>query len=169
MSALSTPRFVVPEPAAPARTGDPTRAWKWLGWFSLVLALAGLGDWLLAWFPMRFGSPEWEFGTVVSTFSGLPLITMGFAGLLASAVARGIRWQVIGVAVVAILFAIWLLGAFVIFLLDVPIAMGAVQGAARLGIMKAIAKTTMLAVLFSAVFIVAAVSALRFAGRMRKA
>ena len=169
MSSLSTPRFAVSEPEASGRTGDPTRAWKWLGWFSLVLALAGLGDWLLAWFPMRFGSPEWEFGTVVSTFSGLPLITMGFAGLLASAGARGIRWQVIALSVTALVFVAWLIAAFTIFLMDVPIALRAVQGVARIGIIKAIAKTGMLAVLFSAVYVVAAVSALRYAGRMRSA
>jgi hypothetical protein len=170
MSAVSTPRFAVTEPPhASSRTGDPVRAWKWLGWFALILALAGLGDWLLAWVPMRFGSPEWEFGTIVSTFSGLPLITMGFAGLLASAVARGIRWQVMSVSLVVLLFATWVLLAFVIFLLDIPIALGAVQGVARIGIIKAIAKTSMLAVLFSAVYVVAAVSALRFARRMRSA
>ena len=167
MKAASDPRILIAEPIAVTRPGDPPRAWRWLGWFSLVLALAGLGDWLLAWFPMRFGSPEWEFGTVVSTLSGLPLVTMGFAGLLASAVARGIRWQVVAVAVAALLFGTWVVAAFVVFLLDVPIAMRAVQGVARLGIMKAIAKTSMLAVLFSTVYFVAAISALRFARRMR--
>ena len=169
MKAASEPRILIADSSAPARSGDPTRAWRWLGWFSLVLALAGLGDWLLAWFPMRFGSPEWEFGTVVSTLAGLPLITMGFAGLLASAVARDIRWQVVAVAIAVLLFGTWVLAAFVVFLLDVPIAMRAVQGVARVGIMKAIAKTTMLAVLFSAVYFVAAISALRYARRMRAA
>ena len=169
MNAVSAPRFVITEPQSPNRAGDPIRAWKWLGWFSLVLALAGLGDWLLAWFPMRLGTPEWEFGTIVSTFSGLPLITMGFAGMLASAAARGIRWQMVTVAVIVLLFATWLLAAFVVFLLDVPIALGAVRGVARLGIIKAIAKTSMLAVLFSTVYLVAGVSALRFARRMRSA
>lgn len=169
MKAAGDPRILMAPPTAVARAGDPTMAWRWLGWFSLVLALAGFGDWLLAWFPMRFGSPEWEFGTVVSTLSGLPLITMGFAGLLASAVARGIRWQVVAVAVVVLSFGTWVLAAFVVFLLDVPIALRAVQGVARLGIMKAIAKTSMLAVLFSTVYFVAAIGALRYARRMHAA
>ena len=169
MKAASDPRILISEPVSLARSGDPIRAWRWLGWFSLVLALAGLGNWLLAWFPMRFGSPDWEFGTVVSTLSGLPLVTMGFAGLLASAAARGIRWQVIAVSIVVLLFGAWVIAAFIVLLLDVPIALRAVQGVARLGIMKAIAKTSMLAVLFSTVYFVAAIGALRFARRMRAA
>jgi hypothetical protein len=169
MKAVSEPRILIPEPVTQPRAGDAVRAWHWLGWFSLVLALAGFGDWLLAWFPMRFGTPEWEFGTIVSTFSGLPLITMGFAGLLASAVARSIRWQVIAVAVAVLLFGIWLLAAFVVFLLDIPVALQAVQGVARLGILKAIAKTCMLAALFSTVYFVASISALRYSRRMRSA
>src|SRR5688572_14265195 len=79
------------------RTADPNadEGWRLLSWLSLALALAGLSDWVLTWIPLRLGSPEWEFGTVVATFAGLPLITMGLAGLLASASARGIRWQVL--------------------------------------------------------------------------
>jgi hypothetical protein len=127
----------------------------------------GLGDWVLAWIPMRFGSPEWEFGTVASTIAGLPLITMGFAGLLASAAARGIRWQLITVALAVLFFAMCVVFAFIIFLLDVPIAVRAVQGIARVGMFKAIAKTSMLALLFSMVYVVAGVAALRFARKLR--
>ena len=46
--------------------------------------VAGLGDFVIAWIPLRLGSPEWEFGTVASTLAGLPLATMGLAGLLGS-------------------------------------------------------------------------------------
>jgi len=154
-------------PGSRALPGDPAQAWRWIGWFSLVLALAGIGDWVLAWIPLRFGSPEWEFGTVASTFAGLPLITMGFAGLLGSAVARGIRWQIIAVAGVVLAFALWILAASVIFLLDIPVALRAVQGVARMGLMKAIAKTGLLATLFSIAYLVAGIGALRYARRVR--
>jgi hypothetical protein len=146
---------------------DVATAWRWVGWFSLVLALAGIGDWILAWIPLRFGSPEWEFGTIAASFSGLPLVTIGFAGLLGSAVARGIRWQVITVSTVALIFSLMIAAALIIFLLDVPIAVRAVAGPARLGIAKAIAKTGMLGVLFFVTFFVAAIGALRHASRAK--
>jgi len=161
------PHFLVNDaslsrPKALASNSD--RAWRWVGWFSLVLALAGLGDWFIAWIPLRFGSAEWEFGTVAATFSGLPLVTMGFAGLLGSAIARGIRWQIIAVSSVVLLFAVLVLLASLVFLLDVPVALGAVGGGvARLGILKAIAKTGLLGSLFFVAYVVAGVRALRYA------
>jgi hypothetical protein len=97
----------------------------------------------------------------------LPLITMGFAGLLASAIARGIRWQVITVAIVVLLLAAWILAASILFLLDVPVALRAVQGVAQLGIMKAIAKTGLLGTLFLVAYSVAGIGALRFASRLK--
>lgn len=141
---------------------DSHAAWRWIGWFSLLLALAGIADWVLAWIPMRFGTPEWEFGTIVSSMSGLPLLTMGFAGLLGSAVARGVRWQVRLMSMIVILFALLILAALVIFALDVPIALRTVQGPAHLGILKATAKTVALGVIFSVGYLVAGIGALRF-------
>jgi hypothetical protein len=152
-------------PATPrSRTTAPSAevAWRWIGWFALLLTVTAIGDWTLAWLPFRFGSPEWEFGTIAATFSGLPLLTMGFAGLLGSAISRGIRWQVIVTSWLMILFALMILSALVIFLLDVPIALRAVSGPARLGIFKAIAKTGLIGLLFPTGFLVAAVGALRY-------
>jgi len=159
---MSTPSTAQP------RLGDAHRAWRWMGWLSLALALAGIGDWILAWFPLHFGSAEWEFGTVVSTFAGLPLITVGLAGLLGSAAARGVRWQVVFAGIALLLLALWILAASVIFLLDVPVALGAVQGVARIGILKAIAKTGLMAALFFTTYLAIGVAALRFASRLKR-
>ena len=71
---------------------DTEAAWKWVGWIGLLLMVVGLSDFLLAWYPTKFGSPEWEFATVAQTFSGLPLVSIGVAGLLGSALALGRRW-----------------------------------------------------------------------------
>lgn len=146
---------------------DVTRAWRWVSWFALVLTLAGFADWVLVWIPMRFGTPEWEFGTIVASTSGLPLITMGFAGLLGSAVARGIRWQIRLVSIVILVWAVCVLGSLLLFLLDVPIAIGAVSGLARVGLMKAIVKTLFLGTIFSIAYVVAGVGALRHS-RLRR-
>jgi hypothetical protein len=166
-SAVGEQNILVTPPGSRVRAGDPAQAWRWIGWFGLLFLLAGCGDWVLAWLPLRIGSPEWEFGTVVSSFAGLPLVTLGFAALLGSALARAIRWQAIVAASLMLLFAAWMLGALILFLLDVPVAMRAVEGAARLGIMKAIAKTSFLGVLFLVGYLVAAIAALRHVSRRR--
>ena len=146
-------------------TPDVNQAWKWVGWFALVLTAAGVGDWVLAWYPLSFGTVEWEFGTVVASIANLPLITMGFAGLLGSAVARGVRWQIVTTAWVLIVWTVLLLASLTLFALDIPVALAAVQrGTARLGILKAIAKTLFLGGLFAVAYLVAAIGALRRRG-----
>lgn len=162
---MSDPKILVHPPRdtrGRAQLPDVAQAWKWVGWFGLVLAIAGIGDWVLAWYPLSFGTVEWEFGTVVSSISNLPLVSMGFAGMLGSAVARGIRWQVVLVACALLVWAVLLLGALTIFALDIPVALAAVQrGVARMGILKAIAKTLFLGTLFAVAYVVAAIGALR--------
>ena len=142
-------------------TPDGATAWRWVGWFGLLLFVAGLGDFVIAWVPMRLGSPEWEFGTVASTLAGLPLATMGLAGLLGSAVARGKLGLTRAWGLVVLVWAAVVLGSYVLFLLDVPVALRAVSGEALLGIKKAIVKTTLLAVVFGAGYLVAGFGAIR--------
>ena len=166
----SEPRILI-DPSSGSRRNlpDSARAWRWIGWLALALFLAGAVDWVLAWIPLRFGSPEWEFGTVVASFGGLPLMTMGFAGLLASAIARGIRWQVVMISLFVLVWAVWILGALIIFLLDVPIALRASSGPVHLGLMKATARTTTLGLLFSTSYFVAGIAALRQTGSRPRA
>ncbi len=140
-------------------------AWRWIGWFGLVLAATGLGDFLLTWIPADFGSPEWEFGTIAASFSGLPLVTMGFAAMLGSALARGVRWQLMGMGLLLGGLALVLVGALVVFLLVVPVALAAVEGPARVGIVKAIVRTLFLGVVLSAGYAAAGIGALRSARR----
>jgi hypothetical protein len=140
---------------------DEDGAWKWVGWFGLVLATVGLTDFALTWLPMELGRAEWEFGTIAASFSGLPLVTMGFAGLLGSALARGVRWQLVAMTVVLLGMALFLVGALVVFVLVVPVALGVVEGAARTGILKAIARTLVLGVVFVAAYVAAGIGSLR--------
>ena len=167
---MSAPRVLVEPRAVRAPVElrqDPNLAWAWLGWFGGVITLVAAGDLALAWYPFRVGVPEWEFGTIAASFAGLPLLTMGMAGLLGSMLARGRRLGTIVVSVLMLLLGVAVLAALVIFALDIPIALRVVTPEVAVGIKKAIAKTVMLGVVFSMGYVVAAVAALRHAMRGR--
>jgi hypothetical protein len=165
---MSQPRVLIDQRSQKAGiTPSPQQAWRYLGLFSWVMIAAGLGDTVLAFIPPNFGTPEWEFGTIASTFSALPLITMGLAALLASAVALGRRTQALIVAWTIIVLAVAILALFLVFLSDVPIALSQVQGEVRLGIKKAIVKTAWLGSIFALAYLVAGIGALRYLGRPR--
>lgn len=146
---------------------DSAEAWRWIGWFGLILSMAGLGDFVLTWLPVQLGSPEWEFGTIAASFSGLPLVTMGLAAVLGSALARGAGGQALALGVFLIAMALALICALGIFALVVPVALAAVEGVARIGIVKAIVRTTLLGVLFTIGYMVAGISALRRSRTLR--
>ena len=142
-------------------TPDTDTAWKWVGWIGAALALAGGTDLLLVWYPTAFGRPEWEFATLVQAFAGLPLVSIGFAGLLGAALALGRRWLIVTMAVVLLVGAVVLLLALMLFLTDVTLALRASEGLAKTGIKKAVFKTLMLGVIFGGAYAAAGVVALR--------
>jgi len=167
---MTEPRVLVrDEGKKPASRGAPDArtAWKWVGWLGFVLAVVGWWDFALTWYPLNFGSVEWEFATVTASYSGLPLPTMGLMALAASAVARRVRWQVILLSLALILLGVALLLGFLLFLTTVPIALRAVEGIALLGIRKAVAKTAMLAIMFPGAYLVAGIAGLRSVRRAK--
>ncbi len=136
-------------------------AWRVIGWFGLVLAVIGLADALVNWFPLAFGSPEWEFGTISATFGSLPLVTMGLAAMLGSLLARGSRAGVLGVGLFVLVLGLVVLGLYVLFLLDVPMALRATAG--KLGglpIRRGIVRTSILGVGFGVGYLAAAIVSL---------
>ena len=147
---------------------DVRAAWRWIGWLGVLLTVVGVGDFALAWYPSAFGTPEWEFGTVAASFSGLPLVTMGFAALLGSAVASGRRWLVIGTASVLALSGIGVVALFLLFLTNVPMAVQGAEGVIALGIKKVVVKTSMLGVGFGIGYLVGAYAAFRHAVLSRR-
>ena len=164
---MTKPRVIMdergrPTPLLPA---DAPGAWSALGWFGLLLFLVGMGDFVLAFFPAAFGSPEWEFGTVASVFAGLPLSTIGLAALLASGLARGRRGLVLGIGILALLLSLTIGVLLVIFLTDVPVALKTVQGEVLLGVKKAVLKTVLLGILFGVAYLYAGFRAVRTARR----
>lgn len=146
---------------APVQPMDLETGWRWVGWVGTVLLLAGLGDLALALYPPGFGTPEWEFATVAQVFASLPLVTMGFAGLLASGVALGRRVVTLGVAWFLIVWTVLLLIGLGLFLTNVPIAFRAAEGVALIGIRKAVVKTVWLGAVFMIAYGWAAIAALR--------
>jgi len=40
----------------------------------------------LLWYPLQFGSADWEFGTISAYLNGMPLGTLGLALLAAGAI-----------------------------------------------------------------------------------
>jgi SNF family Na+-dependent transporter len=134
-----------------------------------VFALTGLFDLALTWYPANFDSPEFQFASYSQTLNFLPLPVLGLLLMLAGGVARGIRWIpkfVVGVLVV--LTVLLLVGA-------VFWAFSAVQGLSAVkdplvqrGLKKAIAKTTLQAVVYPLAFLYVSVKAWRHATAMTK-
>ena len=137
----------------------------------LVFTLVGLLDLALAWYPVQFGNPQWEFGTVSRTYDTLPITALGLALLLGSGVARGARWWVRTVGVVLLALGLVVAAGLVLYALNIPLALTSVAGdaLASLGIKRAIVKALGQGVLYAGVFVVLGISALRHsvAGRAR--
>jgi hypothetical protein len=142
----------------------PDFGWYLLGWIGLVFALVGGFDLALIWYPMGFGNPDWEFGTVSATLDGLPVVTLGMALLLGVGAARGQRWLVRVMAVVFVAAAVAIVLAAILYATNVPLAIQSMTDPViALGLKKAIAKTTVQAVLYPVGFVWIAVITWRHA------
>ena len=139
------------EPRAPSESG-PFAFWPVLTAGGLALGAIGFIDLLLLWIPLEFGRPDWEFGAISAHFDGMALGTVGLILLLAAALAGGRRRvaRAIGAACWAIGFALVVL--FVIYLLDVPIALQAAGERMRDAMVKSIAKTSIFALVYSLLY-----------------
>jgi len=149
----------------PIAVTAPRTAWRLLGWVGVLLVFVGFVDVALQWYPTSFKSPEWEFGTVAGTMATLPLLTIGLMVLLASFLARANRGGVLTMAVVFSVLVLLVLGVFLLFLSDVPLALKASSSAApqvTLTIRKSIVRTSLMAIGFGAGYLVAAVVSFRY-------
>jgi hypothetical protein len=119
----------------------------------LALTIIGFTDVGLLFFPSRWASVDWEFGTVSAAFEGLPLGTIGLGLMCAAAVARGRRRAMGVLAVVQLLLTLVLIAMLLIFLLDVPVVVRAVDPAMRPTLMKALVKTGSMAVVYVVLYL----------------
>jgi hypothetical protein len=137
-------------------------AWRLVGVLGALFVVVGGADLLLTWWPLGFGNPEWEFGTVTSTMDGLPVPTLGLVAVAAAARAVG-RLPVARVAAVMLaVMALIVVGAAVMYATTVPIAMRSVTDPVILtGLKKAVGKTVAQCVAYPIGFVWLAVVAWR--------
>lgn len=119
---------------------DQRTAWAMLVALGVILSLVGLLDLGLLFFPPRWASLDWEFGTISATIEGLPLLTVGLGLMTVGSVARGRTGWMRLLSIAFILLALVIITLLVVFALDVPVAMRAVQAAGRETLLKTIAK-----------------------------
>jgi hypothetical protein len=149
-------------PVAESRAVDTSHApWRALGWFGLVLTVVGLADVILVFYPARMGDPSWEFGAIDAAVSTMPVLVVGVAALLGGALGRRKVGQVRAAAILAVLLSIAILGGYLIYLTNVPMALRLAPPEVKAGIYKSIARTTIMSTAFGIGFLVAAFAAFR--------
>jgi hypothetical protein len=155
-----TPGSTVGVPAAPAGLSLIAGA------LGLTFAFVGLGDLALAWFPVAFGSPEWEFGTATTTLNGLPVPAMGLALLLGAALAADRPRHARTVATLLLILAVAILAIGVLWATTLPMAFRPVTNeVVRLGLQKAVAKTAIQLLAYPPLFVVLGVAGWRRSAR----
>ena len=132
-------------------SGDSRRVWATLGWIGLVFLLVGGADFALVWFPPNFGAREWEFAAVTQSFNGLPILLLGLGLLMVAAEEVERRWWgAVGAGVAGVLF-LWVLVGFVLWAMNVPLALETVPENLRMGVQKAVMKTLVQSVAYPTV------------------
>jgi hypothetical protein len=169
---MTPPRVVIQadkKALNPITVSAPRAAWRLLAWFGFLLAVIGFIDVALQWYPASFKSPEWEFGTVAGSVATLPLLTIGLMSLFASFLARGDRAGVTTMAVVFAVLVVLLVGAFLLFLSDVPLALKASAATPMVvTIKKSIIRTSVMAIGFGVGYFSAVVVSFRYLFRRMK-
>ena len=152
-----------------AHAANSRQAWKMLFLLGLGVALVGLTDLAMLVYPARLSSLDWEFGTISGIIDGLPLVTLGFGIMTASAVARGWlagRRFMIGVTLVAAVIVVLMV---IVFVLDIPAALRAVDPALRPTIKKAAAKTSAMGLIYSLLYATLGIWVWRLRGTVKGA
>jgi len=131
------------------------------GWIGALLLSAALIDYTLALYPSAFGNPEWETGTISQLVAGLPLVTIGLAGLWASGAGLARRWLLRLLGVVFLAAAVAVIAMLILFSTNIPTALRATEGVSHLGILKLVAKTLTTGLMFSVAYVMMGVLSLR--------
>jgi hypothetical protein len=138
-------------------------SWKILGWLGLAYFLMSMIDLALGWYPLGFGKPEWEFGTISATAAGLAIPTLALYLMLGAAIARERVDIAKGIAIVMIVLAVSLVILELLYLTSVPLALKAVASnpVIHLGMKKSVFKSLMLITGYEAMYVLGAIKGLR--------
>jgi hypothetical protein len=140
----------------------PVWVWRFVTFAGIIILIEVLGDLAIGAYPVQWGSLEWEFVAISQALSALPLVTVGLLLIVFGTIGLRRRAGVRVVGVLMLLFALVVLASYAVFLLVVPPALKLVtQAAPRVGVMKVVAKTSLLAAGFTVLYLVAGVACLR--------
>ena len=153
----------VERPTSGYSTTAQLTAWRIIGWVGLAYLIMSLIDIALGWYPINFGSPEWEFGTISGTVAGLSIPTLALYLTLASAFAIERTRMVKTAGIVMVVLALILPVLGVLWLTNVPLALKATatNDVVHFGVKKAIIKTALLFAGYEILYVLAAWKALR--------
>jgi hypothetical protein len=155
------------EQQEPRPSTAPT--WRILGLVGMGLIVAGAADLGSGLYPLAFGTPEWEFGSIASFLNRLPLMALGLALALAASLAlrsraTSILWAtgLLGVGLLVLLLGL-------VFVTAVPVVMTGQPGDVRVQLWKGIAKAGAQAVVYTLAFVGTAIYAIRAGLRFKGA
>ena len=143
---------------SPPRVAERSRLHAVLGVLGGAFVAIGMFDVLLAWYPSAFGSPEWEFGTVLTTLNGMPVPALGFGLLTAYVSDSRAAWPRLVLRAVLVVLALLLVLAALLWATTLPFAFRPVDNdVVRMGLYKAVAKAVVQAIGYPVLFLVLAV------------
>jgi len=140
---------------------DFATVWRVALLAGIVLAFVGLVDIAFVWYPPRWANVDWEFGSVSTTFDALPLPTIGLVSVLVAAASRGRRLPMRLMGALILFLALVLVVFAVVYVLDAPVVVQAVDPQARATVKRAMMKTGLMAAAYIVLYIVLGVWALR--------
>ena len=166
---MAVPRIMVGGGVATSNSGSRSSysalvnaSFSLLGLLGFALFVVGGVDFLLNFYPLRFGNPEWEFGTITGALNAIPSSLVGLVLLLVSAVIHESAIRMRALAVVLLAWAAFLLAMGVIYGLTLPLAArGFADPGVGLGLKRAIFRSALQLAVYPAVMIWLAVRGFR--------
>jgi hypothetical protein len=154
---------IVERPAAAYSSAGQLTAWRILGWLGLTFFIMSLIDMALGWYPTRFGTPGWEFGTISATVAGLAIPCLSLYLMLCSAIALERPTVAKATGIVMVVLALLLPALGILYLTNVPLALRATatNDLAHFGIKKSLLKSLTLFTGYEILFVLGALKALR--------
>jgi len=126
---------------------------RWIGFTPFVLGATDIGH---TWLPLNFGNREWEFATGTASLNGMPIILLGLTLVVVASALDGRKWWALGACVVSAMLVLSVLAGTALWGTNVPLALGAVEGVAMTGLMKATLKTSVQSVVLPVILAMAA-------------